>query len=87
MLKDDINILTEQVERLVIENNLLRAASEEQRELNGNLRTELNFRLLMKKALEEWVGCFEEPVDINWDSPRLIETYNLTIDLLTKLEE
>ena len=53
MLKDDIKILSEQVERLVIENKLLRAASEEQRELNGKLRTEIKYRLLMKAALEE----------------------------------
>ena len=37
---DDLKILTEQVERLRIENGLLRAASEEQRELNGQLRVD-----------------------------------------------
>ena len=47
MLKDDIKILSEQVERLVIENKLLRAASEEQRELNGKLRTEIKYRFTL----------------------------------------
>lgn len=42
MLMDDLKILTEQVERLVIENSLLRKASAEQRELNGVLREEYN---------------------------------------------
>ena len=37
-----IEILKEVIDRLKIENGLLRKASEEQRELNGQLRVELN---------------------------------------------
>ena len=44
MLVDDIELLTEQIERLIIENGLLRVASEEQRKLNGI------FRSMTKKA-------------------------------------
>ena len=43
-LKDFQNIIAEQqleIERLTTENRLLRAASEEQRELNGMLRMEI----------------------------------------------
>ena len=93
-MQEDLEVLGENLERLKIENGLLRAASEEQRELNGDLRKELTFRLLMRKALEEWVGCFAEistspryGTKANRASPRLNETYNLTIDLLAKLEE
>jgi len=43
-LKDFQDVIAEQhleIERLTIENNLLRHASEEHRELNGKLRMEL----------------------------------------------
>ena len=42
MLVDDIELLTEQIERLIIENGLLRSASKEQRELNGMLRVSIS---------------------------------------------
>jgi hypothetical protein len=45
MLNDDIDILSKQVHRLVIENRLLRAASEEQRKLNGELRVTIKEQL------------------------------------------
>ena len=86
MLKDDIKILSEQVERLVIENKLLRAASEEQRELNGKLRTEIKYRLLMKAALEEWADCFNDE-DIRLHDIRIEDVYNITNDLLNKTED
>ena len=44
MLNDDIDILSKQVHRLVIENRLLRAASEE-RKLNGELRVTIKEQL------------------------------------------
>ena len=50
MLNDDIDTLSEQVHRLLIENKLLRAASEEQRELNGELRT------IIKELQEQCAG-------------------------------
>ena len=86
MLKEDMNVLSEQVERLVVENRLLRAASEEQRELNGKLRTEIKYRLLMKAALEEWADCFNEQ-DIRLHDIRIENVYNLTSDLLNKMED
>ena len=42
LLKDDLNSMKLEIERLTIENKLLRAASKEQRELNGTLRVEMN---------------------------------------------
>ena len=42
LLKGDLDLMQAEIERLTIENGLLRAASKEQRELNGALRVELN---------------------------------------------
>ena len=42
MLQADIDALTIQVLRLLTENKLLRAASEEQRKLNGKMRVTIN---------------------------------------------
>ena len=67
MLVDDIELLTEQIERLIIENGLLRSASKEQRELNGMLRVEYNllkedYTLVIKEssdALKNWSRWFD----------------------------
>ena len=61
------NDLDEQLERLKIENKLLRAASEEQRELNGKLRVEYNalrkdYNLITSKSLNvltDWNKWFD----------------------------
>ena len=42
LLSDDLNSMQLEIERLTIENKLLRSASKEQRELNGTLRVEMN---------------------------------------------
>jgi hypothetical protein len=42
LLNDDLNSMQLEIERLTIENKLLRSASKEQRELNGTLRVEMN---------------------------------------------
>jgi hypothetical protein len=42
LLKNDLNSMQLEIERLTIENKLLRSASKEQRELNGTLRVEMN---------------------------------------------
>jgi Trp operon repressor len=41
-LDNDVTFMELEIERLTIENKLLRAASKEQRELNGTLRVEMN---------------------------------------------
>ena len=64
---NDLKILTEQTERLVTENGLLRKASAEQRELNGSLREEYNelvqeYNLVLKQsftALDNWSKWFD----------------------------
>ena len=66
-IMDDLKILGEQLERLQIENRLLRAASEEQRELNGKLREEYNslkedYTLVIKESsisLKNWSRWFD----------------------------
>ena len=52
---EDLKVLGENLERLKIENNLLRAASKEQKELNGSLRVELNDSVT---TLALWVNWF-----------------------------
>jgi len=59
MLNDDIDTLSEQVHRLLIENKLLRAASEEQRELNGELRQTIQSSTDSIMALSAWVNWFK----------------------------
>lgn len=51
MLKNDLDALATQVHRLLIENNLLRAASKEQRELNGRLRVTIKEQHLAIESL------------------------------------
>ena len=66
-IMDDLKILGEQLERLQIENRLLRAASEEQRGLNGSLREEYNelqnkYNLIFKQSLtahRNWANWFD----------------------------
>ena len=58
MLVDDIERLTEQVERLMIENGLLRAASNEQRELNGELRQTIQASDDSMMVLSAWCNWF-----------------------------
>ena len=58
-LKECYDLLAKQqveIERLTIENKLLRAASEEHRELNGNLRIELQNMVERYTKLNEFVG-------------------------------
>ena len=54
-ISEDLRILGEQLERLKIENGLLRAASEEQRELNGELRQQLQDNAT---TLASWINWF-----------------------------
>ena len=55
----DLKILTEQTERLVIENGLLRKASEEQRELNGQLRVQLQYKDAFKTSVRNWDDWYQ----------------------------
>ena len=59
MLNDDIDTLSKQVHRLMVENKLLRAASEEQRELNGELRQTIQSSTDSVMALSAWVNWFK----------------------------
>ena len=52
---EDLKVLGENLERLKIENGLLRAASEEQRELNGELRQQLQYN---SATLASWINWF-----------------------------
>ena len=52
---EDLKVLGENLERLKIENGLLRAASEEQRELNGELRQQLQDNAT---TLASWINWF-----------------------------
>ena len=59
-LKDFQDVIAEQqleIERLTIENKLLRSASESHRELNGNLRIALDDTLEKYTKLNRVVGC------------------------------
>ena len=58
-IMDDLNILREQVERLQTENGLLRAASNEQRELNGELRQTIQASADSTIALAAWCHWFK----------------------------
>ena len=58
-IMDDLKVLGEQIERLQIENRLLRAASEEQRELNGELRTKLQYQGQLINNLRRWMKWFD----------------------------
>ena len=58
-LKDFQALIAEQqleIERLTVENNLLRSASESHRELNGNLRIALDDMLEKYTNLNKFVG-------------------------------
>ena len=87
-IMDDLKVLGEQLERLQIEYRLLRAASEEQRELIGTLREELKYRTFTIKVLESWASWFNT-WSIMLDGTAFDEaydTYKLTKELLDDLD-
>ena len=57
-IMDDLNTLREQLEMLQVENGLLRAASNEQRELNGELRQTIQASDDSMMALSAWCNWF-----------------------------
>ena len=59
LLNDDLDILVKDVERLMTENKLFRAASEEQRKLNGELRTKLQYQEQLTNNLRCWMRWFD----------------------------
>ena len=83
---DDLKILTEQVERLKIENGLLRAASEEQRELNGRLRIDQQRLERVLDNVYGWVQWFDT-WSILIDGNAYTESYDIYAESSTLLEE
>ena len=76
---EDLKILGENLERLKVENNLLRAASKEQRELNGELRQTINTNTT---TLTLWVNWFNI-----WSSLIDGSCYSEGVDLVNKSRE
>ncbi len=60
---EDLKVLGENLERLKIENNLLRAASKEQKELNGSLRVELQDNAATLAAWINWFNTWGVLID------------------------
>ena len=60
---EDLKVLGENLERLKIENGLLRAASEEQRELNGELRQQLQYNAATLAAWINWFNTWGVLID------------------------
>ena len=52
----------------------------------SNSEVSKDFLLLMKAALEEWADCFNDE-DIRLHDIRIEDVYNLTNDLLNKMED
>ena len=83
---DDLKILTDQVERLKIENGLLRAASEEQRELNGQLRVEQQKLERVLDNIHGWIQWYDT-WSIFIDGTAYTESYDIYTESSILLEE
>ena len=82
----DLKILTEQTERLVTENGLLRKASEEQRELNGQLRIDQQKLERVLDNVYGWIQWFDT-WSILIDGSAYTESYDIYAESSTLLEE
>ena len=76
---EDLKILGENLERLKVENNLLRAASKEQRELNGELRQTINTNTTTLTLWGNWFNIWSSLIDGS--------CYSEGVDLVNKSRE